>query len=156
MIDAWEFDRAERYEHAGTPSLALPDYEAAVCWYRGPYMPQAGDWADAERARLAVRFVRAAVRAGELLVAAGRADEARRYGERALAVEEWSERAYRLVAAADLATGDRAAALRTLARCARMLADLGVEPEESTVAVARRAGLDRWDRTPSVRARRTI
>jgi DNA-binding SARP family transcriptional activator len=142
-VDAWEcerlLDEAADAEAQGAPSLALDAYQRALELVRGDYLADVSyqDWALPEQNRVRVRLVAAAVRAGELLAAAGRADEARQLGERALAMEPWSEPAYRVVATAHLAAGDRAAARRALERCRAMLDELGAEPEPATEAVER-------------------
>ena len=70
--------RAARAEADGTPSLALEHNLAAAALYRGE--PHEGvadaDWIAFEREHFRVRFVAAATRAGELLVARGDVDEA--------------------------------------------------------------------------------
>ena len=78
------------------------------------------------------RLGQGAVRAGELLIAADRNDEAIAVAERSLVAEPWAEAAYRISARARLGAGDRAGALRAIAACKRMCADLGVEPERAT------------------------
>ena len=79
----------------------------------------------------------AAVRAGELTLAAGNPDEALRMAARALETEPWSEPAHRLMVASHLARGDRAAARRAMDTCLAQLADLGVPPTEDTEVVLR-------------------
>ncbi|HEX6423923.1 MAG TPA: BTAD domain-containing putative transcriptional regulator [Acidimicrobiales bacterium] len=142
-VDAWRFDelcdRAAEAERQGEPSAALDAYRSAVRLYRGPYLADAGyeEWALPHRDRLAARFVAAAVRAGELALAAGEPDEAVRLAARALETEPWSEDAHRLGVAAHLARGDRAAARRAMETCLRQLDDLGVPPTEDTEIVLR-------------------
>lgn len=142
-VDAWTFDdlcdRAVEAEREGEPSAALDAYRGALRLYRGPYLHDAGyeEWALPHRDRLAARFVAAAVRAGELTLAAGDPDEAVRLAARALESEPWSEGAHRLSVAAHLARGDRAAARRAMETCLRQLDDLGVPPTEDTEIVLR-------------------
>jgi LuxR family transcriptional regulator, maltose regulon positive regulatory protein len=132
-------DRAGEAERLGEPSVALDLYRRAVRLYRGPYLIDAGyeEWALPHRDRLSARFVAAAVRAGELTLAAGRPDEALRLAARALETEPWSEQAHRLMVAAHLARGDRAAARRAMDTCLAQLDDLGVPPTEDTEIVLR-------------------
>jgi DNA-binding SARP family transcriptional activator len=73
-----------------------------------------------------------------LLVAADDPAEAERLAQRAVEVDEYAEGAYRVLAAAALARGDRASALRTLARCDAMLGELGVAADTATRQLARR------------------
>jgi LuxR family transcriptional regulator, maltose regulon positive regulatory protein len=142
-VDAWTvddlFDRAAEAERLGEPSAALDLYGQALRHYRGPYLTDAGyeEWALPHRDRLTARFVAAAVRAGELTLAAGDPDEALRLASRALETEPWSEQAHRLAVAAHLARGDRAAARRARDTCLRQLDDLGVPPTEDTEIVLR-------------------
>jgi ATP/maltotriose-dependent transcriptional regulator MalT/DNA-binding SARP family transcriptional activator len=142
-VDAWQIedllDRAAEAERTGEPSAALDLYRRALSLYRGPYLSDAGyeEWALPHRDRLSARFVAAAVRAGELTLAAGNPEEALRLGARALETEPWSEPAHRLMVASHLARGDRAAARRAMDTCLAQLADLGVAPTEDTEVVLR-------------------
>jgi DNA-binding SARP family transcriptional activator len=142
-VDAWQIeellDRAAEAERTGEPSAALDLYRRALSLYRGPYLSDAGyeEWALPHRDRLSARFVAAAVRAGELTLAAGNPEEALRLAARAVETEPWSEPAYRLSVAAHLARGDRAAARRAMDTCLAQLADLGVAPTEDTEIVLR-------------------
>jgi LuxR family maltose regulon positive regulatory protein len=142
-VDAWTFedllDRAGGSERHGAPSAALDLYRRALRLYRGPYLADAGyeEWALPHRDRLAARFVAAAVRAGELTLAGGGPDEALRLASRALETEPWSEGAHRLLVAAHLARGDRAAAQRAMETCLAQLDDLGVRPTPDTEIVLR-------------------
>jgi len=143
-VDARQFDelcdRAAEADRSGEPSAALDLYRRALRLYRGPYLSDAGyeEWALPHRDRLSARFVAAAVRAGELTLAAGNVDEALRVAARALETEPWAEDAHRLMVAAHLARGDRAAARRAMDTCLAQLDDLGVRPTEDTEIVLRR------------------
>jgi len=132
-------DRAAESERSGEPSAALDLYRRGIDLYRGPYLTDAGyeEWALPHRDRLSARFVAAAVRAGELTLAAGNPDEALQMAARALETEPWSEPAHRLMVASHLARGDRAAARRAMETCLAQLADLGVPPTEDTEVVLR-------------------
>ena len=87
------------------------------------------------RDRLTGRYAAAAARVAELSLAAGDSDAARRFARRALAADEWSEPAHRMLIDAALADGDHVGAARAAAQCADMLADLGVEPAPATSAL---------------------
>ncbi|MEX5716943.1 BTAD domain-containing putative transcriptional regulator [Geodermatophilus maliterrae] len=143
-VDARTFERdldeAARLDRQGVPSAALPVYLRAVGLWRTDHLPDVpgGEWLDWERERLRGRFVAAAVRAGELLLARGDTGAARALGERALHVDRWSERAYQLVVAALLEAGDLVAGRQWSRRCLRALAELGVRPQPRTVALDRR------------------
>ncbi len=141
-VDAFDehVDAAAKAEADGTPSLALEHHLAAVALYRGDvYEGIAGtDWVALEREQFRGRFVVAAARAGELLVARGDADQAERVARRAIEVDPWAEDAYAVLASVALARGDRPAALRTLDRALEALAELDVEPSEETHRLRRR------------------
>jgi DNA-binding SARP family transcriptional activator len=121
FVDAWELeshlDAADRAEQAGHPAEALDAYREVLPLWRGePYSDVAeGLWVHAERARLVARYTRAALRAGELLLAAGDSIAARGAAERALAVDPLEEAAYRLLARTHEFEGNVAAAARALA-----------------------------------------
>jgi LuxR family maltose regulon positive regulatory protein len=144
QVDVVEFERhldeAARLERQGAPSAALAAYQQALALWDTDFLPDVsgGDWLQWERDRLRGRFVGAAVRAGELLLARGDDDAARTLGERALGVDSWSEEAHQLLVAALLECGDLADARRQLRRCLQALAELGVPPQPRTVALARR------------------
>jgi DNA-binding SARP family transcriptional activator len=150
-LDVVEFEdalrRAAECEQRGAVSLALEELERATRLYRGEYLASAADaeWAHAPRERLRLRFVRTAVRAGELALAGGQVDRASELALRAIGTDPWSEPARRLLAEACLASGDRSGARRALDHCATMLKELGVTPEPATRMLARRIGYDRFD-----------
>jgi LuxR family transcriptional regulator, maltose regulon positive regulatory protein len=143
-IDLDRFDehvaRAAQAEADGTPSLALEHNLAAVALYRGEAHEgvTGAEWITLEREHFRVRFVAAATRAGELLVAWGDADEAERVARRAVEVDPWAEDAYAVLVSVALARGDRSAARRALDRTLAALTDLGVEPSEETRRLRRR------------------
>ena len=143
-IDVHEFDRcldeAEEADGHASASRALPAYQRALALYRGDFCPSQpdADWAELERDRLRLRYLAAAVRVGELLLADGDEQTPLRLGHEALHAEPWSEAAYRLLVCTHLARGEHAQARRTLARCHAMLADLQVDPEPQTQMLTRR------------------
>jgi DNA-binding SARP family transcriptional activator len=142
-IDVDRFDehvtRAARADADGTPSLALEHNLAAAALYRGEaHEGLDADWIALEREHFRVRFVAAATRAGELLVARGEVDDAERVARRAVEVDPWAEDAYAVLVSVALARGDRSAARRALDRALAALADLGVEPSEETRRLRRR------------------
>jgi DNA-binding SARP family transcriptional activator len=143
-VDVHQFesalDAAQQAEALATPSLALKHLQHALRLYRGDaLMGLAGsDWADLERDRLRVRFVTAAVRCGELLLATGDKQEPLALAQRALRADPCSEAAYALSAAAHLERRELDAARHTYRRCLEMLAQLGLPPGPSVQMVARR------------------
>lgn len=142
-VDVWQLEddlaEAEAAEDAGLPSLALAAYQRAVEHWRGPLLADSRPaWAEPESERLRRRFVDAANRAAELALAAGQPKVAADLADRVLALDPWSERAYRALATSQLDRGDRSAARATLTRARAMLDDLGVEPESATQMLERR------------------
>jgi DNA-binding SARP family transcriptional activator len=132
-------DAASEADADGRPGEALQELELALGAWHGDFLADSfDDWALLEQDRVRARFLAGAVRAGELLLARGRAERALGLGTRAIDAEPWSEAAYRLVASAHLAAGDSASARRVLARCRVMLAELGVDPEPATAMLERR------------------
>src|SRR5204863_9586044 len=113
-----EFDealaRAAESERRGAISIARQELERAVALYEGDYlasMPEA-EWTHVPRERLRLRFVKAAVRAGELALASNDGDTATELAVRAIGCDPWSEPARRLLAEARLAGAERSGALR--------------------------------------------
>ncbi len=143
-IDVWRFDslvdEAQQLESDGAPSLALECLTEASALYRGDLLAgiHEGEWLHIERQRLHVRFVKAAVRCGELLLAHDRVDDAVLLASRTIRAEPWSEPAHRTLVAAHLQSGDRAAAHRAMQRCHEVLDELGGPVEELTAMLERR------------------
>ena len=137
-VDAWELeahlDAADAAARTGAVATALASYAVALALWRGePYVDHPYVlWAEPERARLRARFTAAALRAGELWLAAGAVQEARRAADQALRADAASEAAYRLLARTHLAEDDPAAARAALERCRAALMDLAVEPDATT------------------------
>jgi DNA-binding SARP family transcriptional activator len=142
-IDVVEFerllDRADEDERAGAPSLAIEPLRAACALYQGDLLPDSyDDWVLFARDRLRARYVRAAVRCGELLVASGRTDEAIAIITPALAIEPWSEPGHRALVSAHLRNDDAASARRAMVTCREVLADIGGPSEQLTQMLERR------------------
>jgi LuxR family maltose regulon positive regulatory protein len=141
--DADEFDglvgEAVDADEHGMRTVAVERFEAALALWRGPCLADVAweEWAQDHCRELSARFVRAATRAGQLHLGAGRLDDAVRCADRALTVDAWSESAHRVRIAAALERGDRGHAARELAACDAMLAELGVAPDERTEALRR-------------------
>ncbi len=113
-----DLDEAARAEAQGTPSLALAAYLRAGERYGGDLLAgtEAEGWLELERDRVRRRCLRAVLRAGQLLLAAGQGDRAEDIALRALSVDDASEEAHRIMVAALIQQGDRAAAQRALDR----------------------------------------
>jgi ATP/maltotriose-dependent transcriptional regulator MalT len=141
QVDAWDFatdlDEAEQAERRGAPSVALAACLRAVELYRGDLLSDLplDEWAAPERERLRRRYISAALRAGNLLLARDDTDRPEDLATRALAAEPWSEEAYQLLVATLLRRGDRAGARRALDQCFEMLTELGAEASAETVSL---------------------
>jgi DNA-binding SARP family transcriptional activator len=143
-VDAWELERAldaaDEAAAAGSASTELGHLLDALELWHGDYLDDVAgeDWAEPLRERVRQRFVRGAVRAGELLVAAGRPADAVTAATAALAADPWCEAAIRVQVGAHLASGDRTAARHAYDAGCKALADLGVSPEPATTELAAR------------------
>ena len=93
------------------------------------------EWADVERTNVRRRYLSAAVRAGELLLAAGRADAASTAARQALEADRASEPAHRLLVRARRSLGDVDGARHAGGACVAALAELGLEPDPATLAL---------------------
>jgi DNA-binding SARP family transcriptional activator len=120
-------------------AMAVGDLELAAVLYAGDLLPACyDDWVLNERAKLRAEAVRASVRLTEQ--AAGRGDHHAtiKHAQRVLDLEPTDEATVRILMEAQLALGDRAAALRCYHRCAEVLdRDLGVAPGEVIRAMYR-------------------
>ena len=131
-VDAWELEShlgaALRARESGAPSIELDHLSQALDLWRGEYLDDVAgeEWAEPLCERMRRRFVAAAVRAGELLVAAARPAEAIRAADAAIATDRWCEAAYRVLASAYTAAGDADAARQATDACERRLAELGI------------------------------
>lgn len=139
-VDLWELesslDAAAAAERDGAPSAALAAYREALPLWRGePFADSLGaGWAQVASVRIRQRYVVAAVRAGELLLAAGDANGAREAAQRALAAEPSAEPAHFLLMRAHVAAGDIGLA-RTVADAYRaVLTDLDLIPTPASIA----------------------
>ena len=133
-VDAWELethlDAAAAAAESGAPSIELEHLLQVLDLWRGDYLDDVAgeEWAEPLRERMRSRFVTAAVRAGELLVAASRPEEAIRAADAALAADRWCDAAYHVLAEAHAAAGDADAARRAVEAGERRLDELGIVP----------------------------
>ena len=97
-------------------------------------------------------FVRAAVRAAELHLAAGNSWRARRLAQRALDADGWSESAHRVLIGAALSDGDHGGTLHALDECEAMLDDLGVDLAPETEMLRERIRSSAWPRAVAATA----
>ena len=138
--DLWQFDAhlraAAAFERAGDPVNALDAYTAAMALWRGtPFVDLHVERLALAARRLCGDFVRAALRAGELWLAAGDVDAAMHAGRAALAADPLDESAHRLVIRAHVASGDRGRARAALEDCVAALAEIHVVPDPATLAL---------------------
>jgi DNA-binding SARP family transcriptional activator/predicted ATPase len=121
--------------------------EEAVGLYRGEFLeglvvrdaPDIDDWLTAERDRLRAQFVAALQEIAEGYARHGDLTAGIAAGRRLLAVEPWREEAHQLLMRLFARAGQRQAALAQYETCRRVLrAELGVEPEAETAALAAR------------------
>jgi LuxR family transcriptional regulator, maltose regulon positive regulatory protein len=143
--DVWRFDdlwsAATQADRLGNASVALDSMHRAVALWRGDPSELANeDWALPEVEERRLRLVDLASRAGELSLAKGQPEDARRCGQLALSVDPWSERAHYLVVAGHHAAGDDHAARRALERYHDRLHELGIDPATDTGMLQRLAG----------------
>jgi DNA-binding SARP family transcriptional activator/energy-coupling factor transporter ATP-binding protein EcfA2 len=126
-VDVAEFRRA----------LGAGDLAGAASTYGGDLLP--GSYDDrivAERDRLRADALAALLQLSDEALASGDDEPAAGYARRALAVDNLSERAYRLLMTASARMGNRADAYRTYHRCVEVLRkELDVEPDARTRAV---------------------
>ncbi|HEX5944620.1 MAG TPA: BTAD domain-containing putative transcriptional regulator [Acidimicrobiales bacterium] len=142
-LDVRELDRllaeAERAHAAGDATARAEHLAGAVALWRDEPLvdlePLAGWAGDVEAVRRSL--VEAALRLGEVRLAAGRTDEALVCAERARSASPYDERAHRLVMATQLQRRDRAGALAAVDVTEAMLDDIGVPPEDATAMVIR-------------------
>jgi LuxR family transcriptional regulator, maltose regulon positive regulatory protein len=127
------------------PALAATEFERALQFYQGEYLPEARYevWAAAERERLAVLFLRSADRLSELYIQEARFQEAIDLSQRILGSDNCWERAYRHQMLAYHRLGDRGQVARTYQRCMQTLRkelDVAPAPETETLYTALTGG----------------
>lgn len=134
-------DRAEGFHRRGDFDAAITDATAASPTFRRPFLSGFyGEWVDQNRARLATCLYRCYV-----VLADGwrhRHDPplAAAVAERAIELDPFRETGYRLLMEAELARGDRVAALRVFDRCERIMQnEYGASPSPRTLEVVERA-----------------
>jgi len=126
-------------------AIARNDPAAAVAIYGGPFFSEFGSpgaaefehWADAERARLAIMFLRAAEAAVRDALDRGRGRDMIELGRRVQAEAPDSELGARLVLEVLLAAREEAAAAAEADRIIRWLAEAGRTPEPATSRLLR-------------------
>ncbi len=109
----------------------------------GPLVSDAsfGDWIEPSRWYLNQQGLRACLKAATASLSGGDLRQVERLSELATTLDPWSDRAYELLARAQLAGGDRDAARLTLTRLVDVLSQGGSNPGAEIYALARRSGL---------------
>jgi DNA-binding SARP family transcriptional activator len=139
-----ELDEATAADRAGDPRRALEALVAACARYRGDYLSGVSDreWGYYTAVRLRGRFVQAATRATELLLAVGELDQAESMALRAAQAEPVNEAAHRGLAEVLLAQHRLGAARDVVATVLDGLRRAGVRADTPTLRLAVRLGLD--------------
>jgi DNA-binding SARP family transcriptional activator/predicted ATPase len=121
------------------------DLQAAAAAYRGEFLAGFGlaecepfeEWLLLTRERLRHEALSVLERLADRHLAAQRYADAAQAARRQVALDPWSEVAYRRLMQALAASGDRAAALAAYEQCRRtLLAELGAEPAAATALLA--------------------
>jgi LuxR family transcriptional regulator, maltose regulon positive regulatory protein len=134
---------ADRSQQIGDSAEEIACLARAVDLWRGDPLIDLASIADLEGEVEYVRrsLVDGCLRLGELLLVAGRFDESLRCAERSRMASPYSERAHRLAIACQLHRHDHGG-LRIAVRSTQTLfAELGVEPDNATEMLLRRAGV---------------
>lgn len=120
--------------------LAVDAFDAALARWRGAPLADVAElpWVDEERARMRALFADAGVEAGRTCLSVGEPLRAITFALDVLAVDPLAEAAHQVLVAGHLAADQRAAALRAMARCRAVLADLGLAPSPATLQLVRR------------------
>lgn len=138
---AQHLDRGNWWWQRGQTPLALAEWEQAEGAYGGDFLADDPyeDWATADRERLREQYLDLVLRLGEVALQEGRCGEAVERAHRVLTADPIREAAYRLLMRAHARQGNRAMAVRDLARCSEVLRrELGEEPMPETRELAKR------------------
>jgi DNA-binding SARP family transcriptional activator len=132
---------AEAAERDGEDTRSLANTREAIALHRSPLLVEFDDAAIvALRRELADRFKAAAHRIGPRLLQRGLVDEASAVADQLLAADPADERAFAMRMRAQLARGDRAAALRSYeAAVVALRRELSIEPGAELDQLAARA-----------------
>ena len=143
-VDLWQFRddvaAADDAERRGDRKVAIASLEQACRRWRGePFVEL-----DREELTGAIEEVRTmltttALRLGELLLVAGRFDDAATWADRVTRSAPYDERAHRLAIAAHIHRRDRRAIAHAVATTLALLDDFGVDPEPETKMLLRQA-----------------
>ncbi len=134
-VDAWAFERST--DRLLAPAGAVPA-AMVLPGYPGDFLPEQRDkpWSVALRDRLRSRYLQAAIGLGEACLAQQRPEQAAIAFARALDGDSLSEHAYLGLIRAQLAQGQREAALDAYRQCRQQLSvQLGITPGEEIQAL---------------------
>lgn len=138
LEDAWRrLDRAEGALRHGELRTATAEATVASGILRRPLLAGIdGHWIEAQRRQQLTAAYRCATVLADAWLQRGDHQLAAIIAESAVALDPLREIGYRLLMRAEWQRGDRAAALRALDRCERMMADeLGARPSPATQAL---------------------
>ena len=137
-VDYWDLqallEAAQHAEREEAPVVALAVYRRLLPLWKGepftdvPY----SEWVQSIRAKTQRRYVDAALRGGELMLAANDLGAALDAASRAADADNYSEAAHQLAIRAHLARGDRGGAHRAYEQCRAALAELDLSPQPAT------------------------
>ena len=145
--DLWRFHRylaeADQAQQIGDSTEEVACLARAVDLWRGDPLV---DLASIDELRGEVEYIRRSLvdgclRLGELLLVAGRFDESLQCAERSRVASPYSERAHRLAIACHLQRHDHSGLESAVRSTETLLAELGVEPDEATKMLLRRAAV---------------
>ena len=143
-VDLWQFRddlaAADDADRRGDRVATIAHLERACGRWRGePFVDIDHDELVGAVEEVRNALAESALRLGELLLVAGRFDDAATWAERVMRESPYDERAYRLAIAAHIQRRDRQATAQAVAATRAMLDDLGVEPEAPTQMLLRQA-----------------
>ena len=143
-VDLWQFREdvaaANDAERRSDRAATIEHLERACARWRGePFVELDHDSLTGAVEEVRTDLSEAALRLGELLLVAGRFDDAATWADRVGRASPYDERACRLAIAAHIHRRDRQAIVHAVSATLAMLADLGVEPETPTRMLLRQA-----------------
>ena len=145
--DLWRFHRyvaaADQAQRIGDSTEESACLARAIDLWRGePLVDLASvEELDGEVESLHRSIVDESLRLGELLLVSGRFDESLQCAERSRLASPYSERAHRLAIACHLQRHDHSGLESAVQSTSTLLADLGVEPDDATKMLLRRAAV---------------
>jgi len=134
------FERALSEARALTGEARLARMREALDQVVGPYLASSDlEWVSDRRFELDVMAEEAELETARLALELDDLDCARRFAERVLARDPYSETAYRVLIEVDMATGAETSALATYRRAVAALREIGLAPSDSTARPLQRS-----------------